>query len=65
LYFGKRIPKAILAHGSGTFIAERFLFEYVKEDCDELKVVIPSDLEHLYFNRMHTSYKEEGTYHMR
>jgi hypothetical protein len=52
LYFGKRIPKTILTHGSGTFIAERFLFEYVKEDCDELKVVIPSDLEHSYFNRM-------------
>jgi hypothetical protein len=26
-YFGKRIPKTILTHGSGTFIAERFLFE--------------------------------------
>ena len=52
LYFGKRIPKTILTHGSGTFIAERFLFEYEKEDCDELKVVIPSDLELSYFNRM-------------
>jgi hypothetical protein len=51
-YFGKRITKTILTHGSGTFIAERFLFEYVKEDCDELKVVIPSDLEHSYFNRI-------------
>jgi hypothetical protein len=29
LYFGKRIPKTILAYGSGTFIAERFLFESV------------------------------------
>ena len=52
LYFGKRIPKTILAHGSGTFIAERFLFESVKEDCDELKIVLPSELEHSYFNRM-------------
>ena len=52
LYFGKRIPKTILTHGSGTFIAERFLFESVKEDCDELKIVIPSELEHSYFNRM-------------
>jgi hypothetical protein len=38
LYFGKRIPKAILTHGSGTFIAERFLFESVKDD---LKIVTP------------------------
>jgi ankyrin repeat protein/energy-coupling factor transporter ATP-binding protein EcfA2 len=52
LYFGKRIPKTILTHGSRTFIAERFLFESVKEDCDELKIVIPSELEHSYFNRM-------------
>ena len=52
LYFGKRIPKTILTHGSGTFIAERFLFESVKEDCDELKIVIPSELEHSYFKRM-------------
>ena len=52
LYFGKRIPKTILTHGSGTFIAERFLFESVKEDCDDLKIVIPSELEHSYFNRM-------------
>ena len=52
LYFGKRIPKTILTHGSGTFIAERFLFESVKEDCDELKIVIPSELEHSYFNLM-------------
>ena len=48
-YFGKRIPKAILAHGSGTFIAERFLFESVK---DNLKIVLPSELEDSYFNRM-------------
>ena len=52
LYFGKRIPKAILTHGSGTFIAERFLFESVEEDCDDLKIVLPSELEHSYFNRM-------------
>ena len=52
LYFGKKIPKTILTHGSGTFIAERFLFESVKEDCDVLKIVIPSELEHSYFNRM-------------
>ena len=49
LYFGKRIPKAILTHGSGTFIAERFLFESVKDD---LKIVLPSELEHSYFKRM-------------
>jgi energy-coupling factor transporter ATP-binding protein EcfA2 len=49
LYFGKRIPKAILTHGSGTFIAERFLFESVKDD---LKIVLPSELKHSYFNRM-------------
>ena len=48
-YFGKRIPKAILTHGSGTFIAERFLFESVKDD---LKIVIPSELEYSYFNCM-------------
>jgi hypothetical protein len=42
----------ILTHGSGTFIAERFLFESVKEDCDDLKIVIPSELEDSYFNRM-------------
>ena len=52
LYFGKRIPKTILTHGSGTFIAEKFLFESVKEDCDDLKIVIPSELEDSYFNRM-------------
>jgi ankyrin repeat protein len=52
LYFGKRIPKTILTHGSGTFIAERFLFKSVKEDCDDLKIVIPSELEDSYFNRM-------------
>ena len=51
-YFGKRIPKAILTHGSGTFIAERFLFESVKEDCDELEIVIPFELEDSYFDRM-------------
>ena len=49
LYFGKRIPKTILTHGSGTFIAERFLFESVKDD---LKIVLPSELEDSYFNRM-------------
>ena len=49
LYFGKRIPKAILTHGSGTFIAERFLFESVKDD---LKIVIPSELEYSFFNRL-------------
>ena len=49
LYFGKKIPKTILTHGSGTFIAERFLFESVKDD---LKIVLPSELEHSYFNRM-------------
>ena len=52
LYFGKRIPKTILTHGSGTFIAERFLFESIEEDCDDLKIVIPSELEHSYLNRM-------------
>ena len=52
LYFGKKIPKTILTHGSGTFIAERFLFESVEEDCDDLKIVLPSELEHSYFNRM-------------
>ena len=52
LYFGKRIPKTILTHGSGTFIAERFLFESVEEDCDDLEIVIPSELEDSYFNRM-------------
>jgi energy-coupling factor transporter ATP-binding protein EcfA2 len=51
LYFGKRIPKTILAHGSGTFIAERCLFESV-EDYDDLKIVLPSELEHSYFKRM-------------
>jgi hypothetical protein len=50
LYFGKRIPKTILTHGSGNFIAERFLFESVEENCDDLKIVISSKLEHLYFN---------------
>jgi ankyrin repeat protein/energy-coupling factor transporter ATP-binding protein EcfA2 len=52
LYFGKRIPKTILTHGSGTFIAERFLFKSIEEDCDDLKIVLPSELEHSYFNRM-------------
>ena len=52
LYFGKRIPKTILTHGSGTFIAERFLFESIEEDCDDLKIVLPSELEHSYFNRI-------------
>ena len=52
LYFGKRIPKTILTHGSGTFIVERFLFESIEEDCDDLKIVLPSELEHSYFNRM-------------
>jgi len=52
LYFGKRIPKTILTHGSGTFIAEKIIFESVKEDCDDLKIVIPSELEDSYFNRM-------------
>jgi hypothetical protein len=51
-YFGKMIPETILTHGSGTFIAERVLFETIKEDCDELKIVIPSDLEDSYFDRM-------------
>jgi hypothetical protein len=45
LYFGKRIPKTILTHGSGTFIAERFLFESIEKDCDDLKIVLPSELE--------------------
>ena len=52
LYFGKRIPKTILTHGSGTFIAERFLFKSIEEDCNDLKIVLPSELEHSYFNRM-------------
>ena len=52
LFFGKRIPKTILTHGSGNFIAERFLFESIEEDCDDLKIVLPSELEHSYFNRM-------------
>ena len=52
LYFGKKIPKTILTHGSGTFIAERFLFESIEEDCDDLKIAIPSELEHSYFNHM-------------
>ena len=51
LYFGKKIPKTILTHGSGTFIAERFLFKSI-EDCDDLKIVLPSELKHSYFNRM-------------
>jgi hypothetical protein len=38
-------------HGSGSFIAQRFLFESI-EDCDDLKIVLPSELEHSYFNRM-------------
>jgi hypothetical protein len=49
LYFGKRIPKTILTHGSGTFIAERFLFESVEEDCDDLKIVLPSELEPSFY----------------
>ena len=52
LYFGKRIPKTILTHGSGTFIAEAFLFESVIEDCDDHIIAIPSELEDSYFNRM-------------
>jgi hypothetical protein len=59
LYFGKRIPKTILTHGSGTFIAERFLFESVKPVMDIQRI---SHLD--YFLKQHTSYKEEGTYHM-
>jgi hypothetical protein len=53
-YFGKRIPKAILTYGSGTFIAERFLFESVKDD---LKIVLPSELEDSYFKILTLLYK--------
>jgi cold shock CspA family protein len=34
------------------FIAERFLFKSIEEDCNDLKIVIPSELEDSYFNRM-------------
>ncbi|XP_071154184.1 serine/threonine-protein phosphatase 6 regulatory ankyrin repeat subunit B-like [Mytilus edulis] len=52
LYFGKKIPKVILQHANGNFIRDRIQFASVNKEHDEFTILIPPELECVYFVRM-------------
>ncbi|XP_052090920.1 serine/threonine-protein phosphatase 6 regulatory ankyrin repeat subunit C-like isoform X2 [Mytilus californianus] len=52
LYFGKKIPKVILQHANGNFIRDRIQFASLNKEHDEFTILIPPELECVYFVRM-------------